>query len=328
MLPLVIGLVAIALVAPSCNQPTAERRPGPLRVVATTSIVADLVAQVGGTHIELTTLVGPDSDPHTFQPALQHGRLVHDADLIMAIGLGSEPWLDGLRESSGGSATLIELAADFPGLISADDGDSDHDEHDHDEHAGHDHGDHDHDHHDHQHGPIDPHIWHDVKAAIHMTGKIRDALIAAEPANESAWRTGADAALARLATLDAWVVEQVATIPAARRLLVTAHATHNYFAHRYGFRVVADLVGSTSTSGHDPSLESITRLVAAIKEQGVPAVFAENTSNRSVIDNVARDAGVPVHRLHTDALGKPGSGADTYDAMIRSNVRTIVDAVR
>ena len=326
-LPCVLALVAAAAVVPSCSSDATGRRPGPLRVVATTSIVGDMVRAVGGDHIELSVLCGPNADPHTFSPSLSAGSVLLDADVVFGVGLGAEPWLDKLASSSGSRATVVELGDGFPDLIRIDGAEED-DEHDHGHEHEHDHA-HEHEH-AHDHGPVDPHVWHDVTAAIHMTAGIRDALIKAAPEKEADWQAAAAAAIGRLHELDTWVKTQVESIAPARRQLVTAHATHNYFARRYGFVVVADLIGSTSTASADPSLGHVARLVAVIKEKQVRAVFAENTSGQSgsVMDNVARDAGVPLHRLFTDALDAPDQAAGSYDGLIRTNVRTIVDALK
>jgi ABC-type Zn uptake system ZnuABC Zn-binding protein ZnuA len=181
--------------------------------------------------------------------------------------------------------------------------------------------------HGHSHGEYDPHVWHDPNNAMVMLEAIRNALVGADPDNATTYARNADAYLAELEELDAFVQEQVATLPEERRKLVTTHDTFGYFADRYGFEVVGTALGIT-TEASDPSAGKIAALVEAIRVTGVPAIFAENVSNPALMETIAREVGVELApTLSTDALGEPGSEGATYLEMVRYNVTTIVTAL-
>jgi ABC-type Zn uptake system ZnuABC Zn-binding protein ZnuA len=189
--------------------------------------------------------------------------------------------------------------------------------------------DHDHDHagHAHEHGEFDPHIWHDPNNAIVMVENIRDALIAADPENADFYAANAEAYIVELLALDAYIREQVATIPAENRILVTSHETFGYFAAEYGFELMS--VAGVTTNVADPSAGALAELITALRESGAPAVFLENVTNPAVLERVAAEAGVRVaDTLYTDALGQPGTPGETYLSMVRYNVDTIVKALR
>lgn len=188
----------------------------------------------------------------------------------------------------------------------------------------HDHADH---HHDHAHGEFDPHIWHDPNNAVVMVENIRDALMAADPANAAVYAANAEAYIVELLALDAYIREQVAAIPAENRVLVTTHESFGYFAAAYGFEVLSVTGGTTNVA--DPSAGALAALITAVRESGVPAVFLENVTNPAVLERIAAEAGVTVaDTLYTDALGQPGTPGETYLSMMRYNVDTIVEALR
>lgn len=181
---------------------------------------------------------------------------------------------------------------------------------------------------DHQHGEFDPHVWHDVTNAMAMVETIRDALSAADPDNAAVYAANADAYLAELAELDAWVVEQIESIPPERRKLVTAHDTFGYFAQRYGLEIVGTALGSLSTEVGDPSAGELAALIETIQAEGVPALFAENVSNPALIERIAQETGATIGEpLYTDALGAADTAGATYIDLVRYNVTAIVTAL-
>jgi ABC-type Zn uptake system ZnuABC Zn-binding protein ZnuA len=293
----------------------------PLQVVSTFSILDDLVRHVGGDAVVAHTLVGAGGDSHTYEPAPADVALVAEADLVFAIGLEFEPWLGDLVASSGTEAAEV-LVSDRVPLLSFET-DHEHEEETHAESEEAAEGDE-----EHAHGEFDPHIWHDVSNAVIMVETIRDALVAADPANAATYEANAAAYIAELEALDGWVMEQVATLPEDQRKLVTSHESLGYYAHRYGFELVGTAFGTLSTEAGDPSAAEIARLVAEIETQGVKAIFAENTSNPDLMAAIAAEAGVTLApTLYTDALGEPGSGAETYLDLIRANTNEIVTAL-
>jgi len=303
---LLIAAVAVSLLLGGCSK--GEKRPDRVRVVVTYSVLGDLVRNVAGDGVDLATLVGPDGDAHTFEPTPKDGVALAEADLIFENGIGFETWLDKLHSSSASKARRVVVTEG----LKLRQGECRHDHKPGEKHERED----------------DPHVWHEVKNAIHMVGAIRDRLAEADPTNAGKYRANAAAYLERLNALDAWVVEKVATLPKAKRQLVTSHDTFGYFAERHGFEVVGSALESVSTEASDPSPATFAKLVESVRAAKVPAIFAENVHNPKLMDRLAKEAGVRLAPpLFTDALGKPGSEGDTYEKMIRYNVATIVDAL-
>ncbi|WP_129628785.1 metal ABC transporter solute-binding protein, Zn/Mn family [Candidatus Oscillochloris fontis] len=179
----------------------------------------------------------------------------------------------------------------------------------------------------HNHGEYDPHIWHDPNNAQLMVAAIRDALVAADPANAAAYTANAESYLAELKELDAFIQAEVAKLPADQRKLVTTHDTFGYFAKAYGFTVIGTALGVTTETA-DPSAGEIAELVEAIRAAGVRAIFAENVANTTLMETISREAGVILApTLYTDALGEPGSPGASYIEMMRYNVTTIVQSL-
>ena len=296
----------------------------PLGVAVSFSILADLVANVGGDAVTVSVLVPAGSDAHTFEPSPDDIAMIEAAEVLFENGLGFEPWLDDLYDASGSVAERVVVTDGLDLIETGDANEDDHaaeDDHDDGEGSGEDEG-------DHADGEHDPHVWHDVANAIAITGTIRDALTRVDPANAATYAANADIALASLADLDAFVVSQVAGLAEDRRRLVTSHDTFGYFARRYGFEVIGTALDSMSTESGDPPAQQIVGLVDAIQAAGVPAIFAENVSNPDLMESIAAEAGVELApTLYTDALGEPGGDADTYDEIIRANVTTIVTAL-
>lgn len=302
-----LALLSLPLTA-RAQTPTAT----PLKVVATFSVLGDLTQAVGGDAIQLTTLIGPGVDAHTYDPSPADLAMLEGADVIVENGLGFEPWLDNFLDSTNFQGERI-IASEGITPRHADE----------DEHEGADTHDE-----EHGHGGDDPHVWHSVPNAITMVENTRDGLKTVDPDRASAYDANAKAKIADLQALDAWVREQVATLPEDRRKLVTSHDTFGYFADTYGFQIIGTALGSLSTEAGDPSARQIAQLVHQIQEAGVPAIFAENVANPDLMEAIAAEAGVALApSLYSDALGAPGTPGDTYDGMMRSNVATIVQAL-
>ena len=271
-----------------------------LPVVATFSILGDVAAQVGGDAIKVDTLVGPDGDAHTFEPSPKDGILLHQAQLIFEIGLAFETWLDKLYEASESQAARVVVSQGLT-LLSA------RSEDDHD---------------------VDPHIWQDVQHVIHITQRVREALIQVAPTEAERYRANAARYIEALQVLDTWVVAQAQSLPASRRKLVTSHDSLGYFAKRYGFTIVGAALG-TSTEAAEPSAGAVAALMTRIAAEGAPAIFVENMHNPKLMQRIAVETGVRLPApLYTDALGPPGSAGATFIQMMRYNVTTIVNALQ
>lgn len=303
------GLVFLLAACGSPAAPTGAPADGRLSAVATFSIVGDMVANVAGERVALTTLVGPGGDAHTYEPSPRDSAAIAEADLLFENGLGFEGWIDDLYAASGSRATRVALGAGVTPLPIA-------------EEEGHAEGED-----GHAHGEYDPHIWHSAGNAIAMVEAIRDALKAADAAGASAYEANAAAYIARLRELDAFVKAEVGRLPEERRRLVTTHDTFAYFADAYGMTVVGTALGA-STEASDPSAGELAALVEEVRAAGVPAIFAENVSNPALMETIAREAGVALAPpLFTDALGEPGGEGASYIAMMRYNATTIVRAL-
>jgi zinc/manganese transport system substrate-binding protein len=318
--PLMSALVALALLAlPLLTPSSFAQTPGPgvpLQVVASFSILGDLVKNVGGEAVAVTTLIGPVVDAHTYDPAPADLVVLSQADVIFENGLGFEPWLDRFFASAQPpGARVVTTEGITPREAGADE------EHVGEAQPAEDGAP--------EHGQFDPHVWHDVANVIVMVGNIRDALVAADPTRAELYKANAAAYIAELEALDASIREQMGTMPPERRKLVTSHDTFGYFAAAYGFEIIGTALGSLSTEAGDPSARDIATLITEIEEAGVPAIFAENVANPDLMESIAAEAGVTLApTLYTDALGPAGSPGDTYVGMMQSNVTTIVDALK
>ena len=345
-----LGMVALLLMACTPQpavQPTTSPPEAPtataqrLSVVATYSILGDLVQQVAGDRVTLTILVGAEGDPHTYQPTPRDSATIGAATLLFENGLEFEPWLDDIFVASGSQATRVVVSTGATLLATAKEGHSEeghseeghseegHSEEGHSEegHSEEGHSEEGHSEEGHSHGEFDPHIWQDPINAQAMVTVIRDALIAADPNNSATYTANAAAYIAELQALDSFIREQVAGLPEERRKLVTNHDTFAYFANRYGFEVIGTALGS-STESADPSAGVISELVEQIRAAAVPAIFTENTANPALMETIAREAGVTLApALFTDALGAPGSSGATYLEMMRFNATTIVSSL-
>lgn len=342
--PMIVLLVwSLTLALTACGGGSAQRDEGsagdgPVKVVATYSILGDLVENVGGESVELSTLVGPNGDAHTFEPAPSDNATLAESAVVFENGLEFETWLDDLYESSGSDAERVVVTGSIEPLPITEEehghGHAGEEKHGHEHGAeghadeqGHEHGE-EHGAERHEHGEFDPHVWHDPANAVVMVESIRDALVEADPDNADAYRASAEEYIGELEELDAEVQEEVDTIPGESRVLFTSHDTFGYFADRYGFGVDTALA-SVSTETLDPSAGETAELVEEIEGSGVPAIFAENVSNPTIMQNVADEAGVRLApALYTDALGDPGSKGGTYIEMERHNATTIAEVLR
>lgn len=311
-----------------------------VQAVATFSILGDLVQQVGGERVDVTTLVGPDGDGHVYSPTPADARRLAEADIIFKNGLLFEGWIDRLIASSGTQAPVIVAAENIETIPDAghghdhDDHGHDHDDHghDHDDHGhshddhGHDHDDHGHDHddHGHVHGDYDPHAWQDVGNVKVYVANIRDALIAHDPDGADVYSANAEAYIAELAALDAEIREAVDALPEGA-LVITSHDAFRYFTHAYGLEFDAPVGTSTEV---EATARDVARLIETIRAQDIRAVFAESLTDARLIEQIAREAGVPVAgTLYSDALSPPDGPAGTYIDMMRHNISLISEGL-
>jgi len=234
-------------------------------VVATPTITPERVRYGGGGRAEVTVLLPPDADPHAFEPRPGDLAAVGRAQVLFKNGAGLEAFLEPVLRSAGGAPLIVECAQGLK-LRTMEEGG----------------------------GQLaDPHLWFDVRNAVHYVERIRDGLIQADPAGRDVYTANAARYIAQLNELDAWIVEQVSQVPPEQRKLVTSHDTFGYFAERYGFEVIGALFPASGAEAQ-PSAQQIARLIQAIQEAGDNAIFTATTVDPECAEQIARDAGVRV----------------------------------
>ena len=290
-------VVASALVACGGVSRSESATPGQVRVVATTTVLADLVRQVGGNAVHVDSLVPKGGEVHTFDPRPSDSTKVSSADLIVMNGLGLDDWLGRLAAEAGADTPIVRLGEDLPGAVYLAGESANH---------------------------VNGHLWLNVAYAKGYVARIAEALAGVAPGEAAAFRVGATAYGKRLDDLDAWVRGRIATIPEASRAFVSFHDALPYFAAAYGLRIVGVVVDAP---GQDPSARQVADLVNAIRAAGVKAVFSESQFSPELAKAVAEEAGATVVAdIYTDTVGDPP--ADTYEGIIRWDVDRFVEALR
>jgi zinc/manganese transport system substrate-binding protein len=287
-------LAAAALLLWVSAAPAQEK----LKVVATFSILADFVKNVGGDRVAALALVGPNSDAHVYQPSPGDAKALADAKVIVANGLGFEGWIERLIKASGTKAAMV-IATRGVKPRKMDD--------------------------DHGHGDADPHAWQSVANAKLYVASIRDALAAADPAGKAIYEANATAYLARLEALDAEVKATVEKIPADRRKVITTHDAFGYFGAAYGIAFIAPQGVSTES---EVSARDVARIITQIKKQKIPAVFLENVTDDRLLKRIGAESGARIGgTLYSDALTGEKGAAPSYIDMMRHNVKQLADAL-
>jgi zinc/manganese transport system substrate-binding protein len=286
-----------------------EREGGALRVAATTTIVADLVRQIGGARVDVATIMPPNADPHDFEPAPKDIAAVEDVALVFAIGLELDVATTDLIMGAARNAELVTVTDGIETLELGEDAHADEDEDAHDDHDG------------------DPHVWFDPTRTMVMADRIASALTAIDPDGADDYATRLAAYRANLDALDVAIAERVALVPEDRRKLITNHDAIGYYAARYGLEIVGTVIPGLDTRS-EPSAKEIAALIDLIEAEGVRVIFAENTVSAGLAEELAAQAGITVvDTLYTDSLGAEGSGVETYIAMMEWNTIAIVDAL-
>ncbi|OJA06398.1 metal ABC transporter solute-binding protein, Zn/Mn family [Halomonas sp. QHL1] len=306
-----------------------------VQVVTSFSILADMVENVGGEHVKVTSLVAADGDAHVYSPSPGDARSLANADLVVFNGLLFEGWMERLISASDYSGALVTATDGIEPLAFAghdehghDDHDHGHEDHDHDDHGhddhGHDEHDHGHEEHaDHEHGDEDPHAWQDMHQAEVYISNIRDGLIAADADNADAYRANAEQYLQEMAEVDAEIRALIEEIPGSTSV-ITGHDSFGYFSSAYGVTFLSPVGLSTEA---DPSGASMAALVDVIEQENVQALFHENMTNQSIITQLAEETGLPIAgTLYADALAAEGE-ASTYLGMMRHNAQVLHDAL-
>ena len=258
-----------------------------------------MAQEVAGDLADVRSILTPGADPHEFEPRPADVTAIATATLVLKNGVGLDDWLGKVIDNAGGRRPVVTVSKGIAPRRGSNA-----------EPAG------------------DPHVWFDVTNAMTMTRNIRDALIEADPAHSAAFAANTDAYLAKLAQLDKYILDQVATLPAGKRKMVTNHDAFGYFIDRYGLRFVGSIVPSMSSAAQ-PSAADVAGLIKKIKDENVKAIFLETSINPQLAKQIGGDAGVKVvDTLYGDALGEQGTPGGTYEGMMRYDTDTIVGALR
>lgn len=302
---MVVRRMAIAAVAfAALLQTVPASAQDKVKVVATFSILADLVKNVGGDRVEITSLVPVNGDAHVYAPSPADAKKLADAKVVFTNGLGFEGWIPRLVKSSATKAAVIVATKGIKPRKS--------------EEKGHGHG-HSHD------ADADPHAWQSVANAKIYVANIRDALAAADPAGKATYEGNAAAYTSKLDALEAEVKGQVGNIPADRRRIITTHDAFGYFKAAYGLDFIAPQGVSTES---EASAKDVAKIIVQIKKQKIPAVFMENVSDPRLLERIAAETGAKVGgTLYSDALTDEKGKAPTYIDMMKHNIRTLSAAL-
>jgi len=333
-IPRITSLAVVSLLlAVGCNQPQVSVPPSEIpavetpasapaapkiKVVAANSVLCDLTKQIAQDTIDLICLIPAGQDPHAYKLTPQDAQAIETAAVVLYGGYNFEEALTKIVQNSRGKGSKVavgELAVPQPLVVSSELAHS----HSHD--------------HSHDHGKqkeekiADPHVWHSAQNGIKMAEVIAAQLSKAVPANANLYQQNSQKLIAELTQLDAWIKEQIATIPANRRKLVTTHTALGYFASAYGIPLQSALLGISTTEQATPT--RIAELVEQIKSSGVPTIFVEATANPQLLNTVAKEAQVKISpkSLLADGLAEQGQSGDTYQSMLMHNTQAIVEGL-
>ena len=305
---IIVTLTLSALLLAGCGS-APQSADNALNVLASTTFLADIAQNVAGDRVQVKSLLPVGADPHAYQAAPADVSKIAESNLLILNGVEYEHFIEPLLENAGGERLVIETTA---GLTP----------HQMEEHAGEAESG---DGHDHEAG--DPHMWLDPNLVITYVENIRDGLSKADPGGAETYAANAEAYIVQLKDLDAWISEQVNSIPAENRLLVTNHEALGYFAERYGFEVVDTILPSFSSEA-SASAQEIAAAVDAVKNSGAPAIFLGEVENADLANQIASETGVKViNTLYLESL-TDGTPAPTYIDMMKHNVTEIVNALK
>lgn len=284
-----------------------------IKAVASFSILADMVKQVGGDRVEVVTLVGPDGDAHVYEPTPADARSLAASTILLVNGLGFEGWMDRLEKSSGfkGPVVVASKGVSPRTMVEAEG------HHHGDEHAKDD---------DHEEEEVtDPHAWQSLANGKIYVANIRDGLIAVDPDGKAIYEANAAKYLDAIAKEEAAVKDTLGKLPEDRRRIITSHDAFGYFGAAYGIDVIAPEGVSTES---EASAKDVAKIIRQIKAANIPAVFIENITDHRLLDQIARETGAKIGgTLYTDALSALDGPAPTYLGMFRHNIEALSAAL-
>ena len=291
------GVIVLPLFMPI---PAQANEPKPIHVVASFSILANIVEQVGGPHVKVTSLIGADADAHVFNPTPADAKTLAQAELVVINGLGFEGWIDRLIKSSGFKGKPLVASQGVKAIKTKS--------------------------HGHSHGSVDPHAWQDLANGRIYALNIQQALIAALPAQAEDIKARTQAYVAQIDALNEQIKASFTALPAVQKRVLTSHDAFAYFSQAYG---VQFLSVQGFTTDQEPSAKHVADLIRKIRADKVRALFVENMSDPRLLEQIANETGVRIGgELYADALSAPGTVADTYLKMVNTNAQTIFMALQ
>jgi len=295
VIPLILCFLLYTGVLAACSHGNTNSTPSSPRIVAAESFLADIAQNIAGDHFQIDSLVPIGSDPHAYEMTPRDAALLANADLLLINGAGFESWLTFSLDTLPESVTVVQVSRGLPFATAR---------------------------------PGDPHFWLDPISVIQYASNIRDAFRTLDPQNAADYEENARRYIQSLQELDVWVRQQVESIPAEDRLLLTNHESLGYYADRYGFTVIGTILESQST-GTAPSAEHLVKLVNLIRTSGVRAIFLETGATPDLAQTLSEETGVQViSDLQTHSVTAADGVAPTYLKMIEWNTRTIIQALK
>lgn len=284
------GTLLVAGLALTSSPAIAQEK---IKVVASFSILGDMVRQVTGDLAEVKTIVGPDADAHVYTPSAADAKAVADAEVIFVNGLGFETWSQTLVRASATQAEVFVATEGITPLLVD--------------------------------GQIDPHAWNSLTNGIKYVANIAAGMAETDPKNAAVYKANARTYAARLKALHDRALDQLKGLPAGQRTVVTAHDAFGYLEAAYGLRFLAPVGIDTDA---EPSARNLAELIDHLKEIGAGALFVENITSPSLIQQIARETGIQVGgRLFSDALSARGGPATSYEGMFEHNLATLIQAL-
>ncbi|WP_019220714.1 metal ABC transporter solute-binding protein, Zn/Mn family [Bartonella senegalensis] len=274
-----------------------------IRAIASFSILADLVKNVGGDHISMTTFVGPNANTHTYEPTPRDAQALRNAHIIFINGLHLEGFIDRLITASGTKAMLVEVSANIPPLEIKNQEQSA----------------------KHHHSDVDPHAWQTIPNVEIYIKNITIAFCKIDQQSCASYRKNAESYMQKLKEKQEILKTKIATIPKDKRIIITSHDAFGYFAQEYGFTILAPQGASTEA---EATAADVAKLIKQIKANNAAALFVENISNPRLIKQISKETGLKIGgTLYSDALSNKNGPAATYLDMMEHNVKTIIDAI-
>ncbi|WP_282093155.1 metal ABC transporter solute-binding protein, Zn/Mn family [Epibacterium ulvae] len=264
-----------------------------MKIVASFSILGDMVQEVVGDLAKVQTIVGPDADAHVYQPSVADARAVAEADIIFVNGLGFETWSDTLIAEAGTKASVnVATTGITPVLVE---------------------------------GETDPHAWNSLLNGVTYVQNITQVMISNMPDHAEELQTNADSYIAKLEALDEETRTALGQLPAGHRTVVTAHDAFGYLADAYDLTFLAPVGIDTEA---EPSARDLAVLIDQLKSQGAAALFVENITSPALVSQIAEETGIKIGgRLFSDALSERGGPATSYLAMFQHNLDTLITAL-